>query len=204
MSIRQSLRQLLANRHTPEARAFYEAIARYVGRRVHSVARSCCADLFSSSELDEIVAEVLLQLVSGSLASFRGDTMGELFGFVRTVSDRALWRSARRRRRERATLQGEAESIERWNAHLASPDEAVRMVPETQLSATDEAYLRELLESGSKVELARRSGVSRAAVTQRVQRIRRRIAQLSEQDRDTVDAWLEVTARQVLEERAEA
>jgi hypothetical protein len=198
-SFRDQVRLLVADRHSAEARALYELVLRYAEKRVHGVASACWQGMFGSSELDEIVAEVLYQLVSCSLATFRGETPGELFGFVRTICDRTLWRSAHRRLRERDALEASPEEIEAWNAHLSGPEEAVRLVPETPLSEDDQSYLRDLLAAGSKVEHARRSGVSRAAVTQRVQRIRGRIARMSPDEQMAVDAWLTQAARQALE-----
>ena len=63
-------------------------------------------------------------------------------------------------------------------------------VAESPLSEADQAYLRQLLAAGSKAELARRAGVSRAAVTQRVQRIRRRVAELAPRERSSHEVWL--------------
>ena len=59
-----------------------------------------------------------------------------------------------------------------------------------------------LLEAGSKAALARRVGVSRAAVTQRVQRIRQRIDALSGHDRMAHDVWMTQEARHALEATA--
>ncbi|MBN2798266.1 MAG: hypothetical protein JXX28_03900 [Deltaproteobacteria bacterium] len=195
---RTQLQALLADRHTPEARALYELIARFVQRRIFSAASRCCSDTMGESDLDEVVADVMFQLVTTSLTAFRGETPNELYAFVRTVSDRTLWRTARARWRERETLADEAERMEDWFARLASPEEAVRILPDPPLAEADQDYLRQLLDAGSKVEHARRHGVSRAAVTQRVQRIQQRIADMSTRDQETVEAWLEVTARQAL------
>lgn len=198
-TFQQQLRHLIADRHTAEAKALYELLLKYIHRRVDSVSHTCWSGMFSASEREEIVAEVLLQLMTHSLAAFRGDSLPELFGYVRTISDRTLWRAASRRRRERLTLDAEADTIESWNGVLPGPEEAVRLVPDIPLGDSDQTYLRALLEAGSKVEHARRQGVSRAAVTQRVQRIRRRISRLSPTEQQAVEVWLEQTARQVLE-----
>jgi len=196
---RTQLRHLVADRHTPEARALYELLLKYAHRRVNTVAHTCWRRVFSSSELEEIVSDVLMQLMTGSLANFRGETPAELLGYVRTIADRCLWRAARKRRRESQALEGEgAKAVEGWSATLRNPEEAVKLVPDSPLSETDQAYLRGLLQAGSKVEHARRSGVSRAAVTQRVQRIQARISKLSDEDQMAVDAWLKHTARQAL------
>ena len=87
---------------------------------------------------------------------------------------------------------------------LTRPGQLVRIVPDLPLSEKDEQYLRALLEAGSKAELARRRSLSRAAVTQRVQRIRKRIDALQPQQRMAVDAWLQQAAREALDLRDEA
>jgi DNA-directed RNA polymerase specialized sigma24 family protein len=85
---------------------------------------------------------------------------------------------------------------------VSRPDEEVELAVDSPLRPKDQAYLLELLQAGTKAELARRTGVSRAAVTQRVQRIRSRIDALAQQDRLTHDVWMSQAARRVLE-RAE-
>ena len=151
------------------------------------------------AEQEEAVAEVLLQLMQGSLATFRGETLPELLGFVRTIADRTTWRIIRRRDRERSLIQGEAALVEDWNASLPRPDAHLETVPASPLPEVDQAYLLELLQAGSKAELARRAGVSRAAVTQRVQRIRARISELPAMARLAHDVWLNQAARHVVE-----
>ena len=192
------LQDLLADRHTPESRALFELLLRYVNRRVRSAAWRCCRGVFGESQLDEIVSDVLLQLMTGSLARFRGETIGELLAFVRTVSDRSLWRAARKVQRERDAIREDERSIRTWNAEIAGPDELVHLVPDSPLSPEDETYLRGLLAAGSKVAYAREQGVSRAAVTQRVKRIQNRISKLADREQDAVDAWLHHAAHEVL------
>lgn len=200
--LRQQIRHLTADRRSAEARALYGTLARYVERRVRHVVRHAASDLVSASEAEEVVGDVLLQLMTGSLATFRGSTLNELTAFVRTVTDRRLWRVIKRKVKEKRML----ETVEPHQAHaggsIRRPDELVRMVPDLPLSDKDEAYLRELLAAGSKAELARRRSLSRAAVTQRVKRIRNRIEKLQPKQRLAVDAWLRQTAREVLEEQA--
>lgn len=193
------LQDLLADRHTPESKALFELLLKYVNRRVRSAAWRCCRGTFGESQLDEIVSDVLMQLMTGSLASFRGETIGELLAFVRTVSDRSLWRAARKVHRERDALQEEDSSIRAWNADIANPDDMVHLVPDAPLSDEDQEYLRGLLSAGSKVAWAREQGVSRAAVTQRVKRIQNRIAKLSLGDQMAVDAWLHHAAHEAVE-----
>ena len=70
------------------------------------------------------------------------------------------------------------------------------MVPETPLSPADAEYLQNLLKVGSQAALARANGVSRAAVTQRLHRIRDRIAAMSPQAQQSTKAWVQVMAMQ--------
>lgn len=189
---------LLANRRSSEARELFELLTRYTHRRVASVNRHCGGAL-ASSEQEEVVADALLQLLQGSLATFRGETVPELLGFVRTVADRTTWRTIRRRDRERALLQKEATTlVEEWNARLPAPDSKGERVIDSPLAQSDQAYLVQLLEAGSKAELARRAGVSRAAVTQRVQRIRNRVAELTRNEQMQHEVWLSQAARRVV------
>lgn len=190
------LRGLLADRHTPETRAFYERLLTYIERRSRQVWKSCYPDLLSGAQVDEAVAEVLKRLVSGALIRFRGETLNELFAFVRVITDRCIWRSANKVIRERKALDGEgAEAAESWHYAARSPDEVVEHVPHVPLNDADQAFLKALLQAESKVAYSRAHGVSRAAVTQRVQRIRKRIEKLEPKDQRAVDAWLHVEAR---------
>lgn len=194
---RDHLLRLLANRHAPEARAFYGWMIRVVGGRVTAVGRKFTPDLLQPAELEEVTGEVMLQLVGTSLARFRGETEAELMAFVRVISDRAVCRRVRRRLSERKALEGGEPRL--WMGRVDGPEEYARSVPDCPLGEVDKQYLRELIASGSKVNLARAHGVSRAAVTQRVQRIQARIAALAPRERAVVEAWLEQTAREVLE-----
>jgi len=161
------------------------------------VVRHAASDLLPASEVEEVVADVLLQLVTGALNQFRGETIGELMAFVRTVTDRRLWRVIKKRVKDKRMMESlEPEGSSREAA--LRPDQLIRIVPDLPLSEADEAYLTALLQAGSKAELARRKSLSRAAVTQRVQRIQKRIKALEPSDQLAVDAWLEHTARQVL------
>lgn len=195
--LRRQLRLLLADRRSPEARALFEVLTRYAHRRVALVSRHCGGAL-GEAEQEEVVGEVLLQLMQGSLAAFRGESLPELLGFVRTIADRTTWRVVRRRDRERALIQADTEGVEAWNASVPRPDAFLETVPDSPLPEADQTYLLELLRAGSKAEFARRAGVSRAAVTQRVQRIRGRIAELAPQARMAHEVWLDQAARRVL------
>jgi DNA-directed RNA polymerase specialized sigma24 family protein len=196
--LQPQLRLLLADRTSPEAGAFFQLLMKYVHRRTVAVSRHC-GNALADSEQEEVVAEVLLQLMQGSLASFRGQSIPELYGFVRTIADRTTWRVIRRKERELDALKGEgADAVESWQGTVPRPDADAERVAESPLSESDQGYLRELLAAGSKAELARRAGVSRAAVTQRVQRIRKRIAELAPRDRSSHEVWLENAAREAL------
>ena len=189
------LRQLLSDRQSPEAKALYLQLAQFTGGRVSRLARCRYPDLLTESDQEDIVSDVLYQLMSGTLAQFRGTSIGELLAFVRTVTDRSLWRLAQRRIREREALAGEAgEAVRSWSSPPPHPDQAVLVIPTTPLSETDASYLLSLVEAGSQADFARQQGVSRAAVTQRIQRIRRRIAAMSTREQATTEAWLRHSA----------
>lgn len=200
--IRKQLRALMSDRNSRAARGLFEVLSRYAHRRVAQVSRQC-GQMLSEGEQEEVVGEVLLQLMQGSLAAFRGETLPELLGFVRTISDRTTWRTVRRRDRERSLIQTDGSLIEDWTAHVPRPDAQVEVVSESPLPDVDQGYLRALLAAGSKAEFARRSGVSRAAVTQRVQRICARIAELPPVARLAHEVWLDQAARHVLQVVAE-
>ncbi|MFK7931482.1 MAG: hypothetical protein AB8H79_25105 [Myxococcota bacterium] len=198
-ALRDQIRQLTADRQSPEARALYGTLAKYVQRRVHNVIRHAASDLMTSAHAEEVVADVLLQLVTGALLQFRGNSIGELICFVRTVTDRRLWRVIKRRIQDKRMLSQLEPSDAAHREASLRPDMLVQIVPDLPLPDADEAYLRQLLEAGSKAELARRQSLSRAAVTQRVQRIQKRIANLQPQQKLAVDAWLRHAAREALE-----
>lgn len=198
VDLRHQLGLLISDRHSPEAKALFEILCRYAHRRVAVVSRHC-GNALSETEQEEIVGEVLLQLMQGSLAAFRGETLPELLGFVRTIAERTSWRAIRRRDRERTAINEDGDLLEDWSASMPRPDAHIEVRSETPLPDNDRSYLLELLRAGSKAELARRSGVSRAAVTQRVQRIQNRVAELSHHDRMSHEAWLLQSARSVVE-----
>lgn len=196
--VRAAVTGLLADRSSVEARALYLTLARYIDGRVSRVCRARYADLLHRARQEELVGEVLLELMSGSLSGFRGQSLPELLAYVRRICDRVTWRAARRIIRERDALQGEAGDVVRgWNATSPDPEGAARMAAASPFDDKDEAYLLALLEAGSRSEHARREGVSRAAVTQRVQRIRRRISEMSGLDRSAAEAWMRQRADEV-------
>jgi len=193
--LQPQLRLLLADRTSPEAGAFFQLLMKYVHKRTVAVSRHC-GNALAASEQEEVVAEVLLQLMQGSLAAFRGQSIPELYAFVRTIADRTTWRVIRRKEREQNALKGEgADAVEGWQGKMPRPDAEAERVAESPLSEADQTYLHDLLAAGTKAELARRAGVSRAAVTQRVQRIRKRVAELGPRERSSHEVWLKRAAR---------
>ena len=135
---------------------------------------------------------MLLQLMSGALARFQGQTVAELLAFVRTISDRLVTHAAFKRIRERDTLSGEVgDQVREWTSAVGRPDEIVRLEPDCPLSQDDADYLQALFASGSRADLARDRGISRAAVTQRIARIRTRIDSRSSFERSAAKAWIE-------------
>jgi DNA-directed RNA polymerase specialized sigma24 family protein len=198
-AFRRQLRHLLANRGSPEAAAMFQTLMKYIHKRVVIISRRCGGRL-TPVRREEIVADVLLQLMEGSLARFRGDSLPELLGFVRVIADRCTWRVVQKTERERRALSGVgSEDIRDWNHKPAAPDQHLEVVGETPLSEGDQEYLKSLLRAGSKAEFARMAGVSRAAVTQRVQRIRARIEALATPERMAHEAWINQAARSVIE-----
>ena len=191
------LHAVLSDRHAPEARELFLRLMRYVHSRVLSVWSHACRDLVDTSARDEVVGEVLEELISGALARFRGESIGELLAYVRRITDRTLLHRARRSLRERRALEGtQADEIRAWSVRLPDPDSAFSEVVENPLPASDQAWLSDLFRSGSMAEHARRTDVSRAAVTLRVQRIRARIDALGPAQKDAVEGWLEHAARE--------
>jgi len=202
---RSALDNLLADRHGPEAKALFLHLASYVDRRLQRIVRSRYDDLLSEAHREEIVGEVLFELMSGALASFRGHTLGELTAFVRRICDRQAWRTAQRRIRERDVLRERspgAAAVRAWSGEMPAPDANLRLTTDNPLDTVDTDYLRALLQAGSRAELARVRGVSRAAVTQRVQRIKRRIEQMSTHDQAAAEAWFEEEGNRVASMRA--
>ena len=191
-NIRPALQQLLSNRHTPEARGLYMTLARYAHRRVDHTVYRRFSDVLGPPDREELVAEVLLQLMSGALARFNGTTVGELLAFVRTISDRLVGHAAFKRIRERDSLAGElGDAVRAWVGEEPSPEEAIHLIPACPLSEDDAGYLTALFASGSRADMARQTGVSRAAVTQRLRRIRTRIEALPNPQQSAAKAWVE-------------
>lgn len=188
--IREPLEQLLSDRGSAEAMALYTTLARYIHRRVMRLCSGRHAGLFGTFEHEELVGEVLLHCMNGALCRFQGRLIPELLAYVRTLTDRTVGHSARRRIRERDTLEGQArEVVADWQGTAAAPDQGVELDHGNPLNQEDASYLYALFSAGSQANLARRSGVSRAAVTQRVQRIRSRIRSMAPDQQLEVEGW---------------
>ena len=71
-----------------------------------------------------------------------------------------------------------------------TPEQALVTIPESPLQEADTSYLLGLIQAGSQAAYARQQAVSRAAVTQRIQRIRKRIQALKEADQTTMRIWM--------------
>ena len=192
------LRDVIARRDSEEARALQLLLMARIDRRVMGVLRRRTHGVVTDAEREELVGEVMVQLLRGSLAAFRGHTPAELFAYVRVITDRAVYRAAQRKLHERALLDAHAEDIREWSASNETVGARTRMVGDPPLTEADAVYLTQLLEAGSRAALARAQGVSRAAVTQRLKRIEARISSLAEPQQEAVDAWLLHTAREVL------
>ncbi|NOY24533.1 MAG: hypothetical protein GXP62_01535 [Oligoflexia bacterium] len=192
VDVRHSVRLLLSDRHAPEARALFLLLARYIHGRVGRRCAGRYYGIMGSAEQEDLVADVLTMLISGALARFEGHTVASLLTFVRTMTDRTVGHAARARIRERDALNGDAATdVEHWSSRELRPDQVLRFVVESPFSDADCAYLTDLFRAGTKAEYARTHGVSRAAVTQRVQRIRARVAHMADQDQALAHSWLE-------------
>ena len=189
----ESLADLLAGQQTAAARTLYAALHRTTSTRLRYRVHSRYSDLFSSTDEEDLTSEIMCVLLYGALQGFRGTSQGELISFVRTIVDRHLWRAARRRIRERGLLETHAgEAADAWGGTTVPPalEVGLRAVSESPLPTTDADYLLGLLRAGSQASFAREQRVSRAAVTQRIQRIRRRIDGLTPAERDLTRTWL--------------
>jgi len=196
-TLQVTIRQLTANRQSEEARALYIKLAQFAHMRVQKRVKTYYSDLVSGPEKEEIVGDVIYQLMSGSLARFRGDTLPALLAFVRTVTDRCLWRVVHRKIREKNSLRtSNIDLIRDWNSQIPSPEHNLRLIPPSPFSQTDEDYLLSLFKAGSQADLARLQGTSRAAVTQRIRRIRSRLDDMQEQQQDNAKGWLKHLAWQ--------
>lgn len=190
--IRPALDALLADRASPEARALLTSLSAYAERRARQRARARYADILGDAEVEECVSEVMFELISGALANFRGEGLHSLLAYVRCVTDRVVWRAANRRIRERELLAGPAaEAVSAWVQAREAPDAGPEPLPDCPMPEADLEYLRALLAAGGRARYATAAGVSRAAVTQRVQRIKLRIERLSEDEQAAAQRWIE-------------
>lgn len=196
----QQVQELLADRRAPESQRFLLEILSFVERRARYRWRARYQDLLSEGEVEEVMAEVSTELVLNGLHRFRGETPGELWAFVRTATDRTVARRAARRVTERAALEHETSDWVRMVGSVTPPPDHIgEYTLQVALCDRDQRWLVELLSAGSQVALSRAHGVSRAAVSQRLQRLQARIASLPRRDREAVQAWLRHQARQVIE-----
>jgi hypothetical protein len=193
------LQHLLADRRSPEARAFYLSIFGYVERRVQAVWRQRFRDLLGPTDVEEVVSDVGMRLMTGALARFRGHTAAELYAYVRVISDRSLGKVVRRRLRERAAVD-ELREVAGGEvvARTPQPDRGAEIEAYCPLDERDREYLLALLAAGSKAEYARRQHQSRAAVTRMVQRIRGRIEALDPGQRVAAEVWMHQQAHEAL------
>ncbi len=195
-TFREQLRQILADRHGPEASALFLQLMRYAHGRIQAVGRSAWQGLLSPPDLEEAVGAVMLHLASGGLARFQGNSLPELLAYVKVIADRSLTQGVRQKLAHRRRLL--TPGMEEIHGHLAFPPDvevAAREVPDLPLPEGDRLYLLALLESGSQAELARRRGISRAAVTQRIHRIRARIIALDPSAQEEAQLWVEHLGR---------
>ena len=125
-----------------------------------------------------------------------GFGLPELLGFVRTITDRTAWKLIRRSQREQALSETKDVELARsWQGQPPLAPNSIELDIESPLPETDQHYLIALLRAGSKAKLARQTGVSRAAVTQRVKRILKRVDGLDPGKRMAHEAWLEREVR---------
>ena len=189
-----ALHALKTDPSSPKAILLYKRLEFFVKGRVYRTGRYRYRNLLSETALEDVSSEVLYQLISGALQQFRGSSLPEVLGFARTIADRTLWRTARQQIREREALCDRKEDILQWSAPSTRPDQNIIAIPASPLCDADTHYLLSLLQAGSHASLARTLGVSRAAVTQRVQRIRKRITQLTPEQQETARSWLSQSA----------
>jgi DNA-directed RNA polymerase specialized sigma24 family protein len=199
-SFAEELRLLLSNRNSTEARAFFQRILEYVDGRVLWVWKARCQDLVGSGEREEVVGQVMLELLSGALVRFRGETLKELLGYIRRITDRTLLHRARGGLRERRFGEAKAGELD-WQVKDPDPSDIELEIEEVPLPESDQQYLLELARAGSMAEHARRLEVSRAAVTLRVQRIRSRIESMNPRDQASVEGWFRGALDELAQER---
>ena len=130
-------------------------------------------------------------LLLDALFKFRGQHIGALISFVRTITDRHIWHTAQRRIREKKQ-HAEHMAAVIHDAPSTSPDPEATLIaiPSCPLDSTDTNYLPGLIRAGSQANYARQQSVSRAAVTQRLKRIRARVHRLTPAEQHAVRHWI--------------
>lgn len=202
VDVRAALDAVLADRSGPEARALFLTLSQYAERRATQRVRARYADLLGGAEVEELVGEVMVELLTGALANFRGEGLHSLLAYVRCITDRVVWRAAHRRLRERELLGGPAaEEVEAWTARLAEEPLDAAPTADCPMPPSDMDYLRAIFAAGGRARYASAAGVSRAAVTQRVQRIKARLERLSADEQELAQAWLHQEAARAASHR---
>lgn len=175
------------------------AVAMWALFEVRATHRARYRDLLSHNEVDELGADVLSELLSRSLARFKGHNDRQLYVYVRTAAHRAVSRAARRKILDRdsvAQLNTEAPTDSPPLQGRPTPPPRLRLRPSDPLpiSPEDQAYIEALLQAGGKLSsLAEARGVTRGSVTKRVQRIMGRLDALEPEQRERVGEWAEAT-----------
>lgn len=194
----ENLRALLVDRNRPEAQAFFLALMQYVDHKATALWSRRWSDVLDVSEREEVVGQVMVELLSGALARFEGETLGQLYAYVRTITERSLLASARNRLKARQlAIHPELRQAERWGTAASAPDAFTEDISDNPLSPQEQGYLIGLLQAGGQAEYARQQGVTRAAVTLRLQRIRQRVEAMQVHEQHAVHAWCERVAEQV-------
>lgn len=166
-------------------------------RRYVRQAAARCGDRVGPADVDDIVSDVLLTLLRGGLECFRGESEPQFRAYLRVISQRATWALATRRSRERSV----AEELVASTTAMSAPPAEVEFDCRTPLGREDRIYLQALMRAGSRAELAREKGVSRAAVSQRLQRIDRRVGRAPQRSQEAHEGWLRVQARATVRRR---
>ena len=122
---------------------------KYAHRRVIHVTSGSTADRMTAAEVEDLVSDVMLQLINGSLAQFRGDSIPELLGFIRTVTDRRVWRDRTKRIKSHEMMRSLKAERERHPKHTPMvQEERYDFDADTPLSDEDQTYLTGLIEAG--------------------------------------------------------
>jgi hypothetical protein len=167
-------------------------------------------DLLSRDAVEELGSDVLSELLSRSLARFRGQNDRQLYVYVRTAAHRTVSRAARRSILDRESLAritlGTPSDAPPLQGRPPRPP-ALRLRPDAPLaiSAEDKTYIEDLLQADGKLSVvAAFRGVTRGSVTKRVQRIMGRLASLEPEQRERVGEWAESTLGELHAQRFSA